>query len=251
MEALYLRDSYLKEFEAAVKSVKDGKFVVLDQTAFYPNSGGQPYDTGSMTRESDGKVFRVVFVGKFGGVISHEVENPEEGTTLKGGDRVKCSIDWERRYKLMRYHTASHVLSGIIHARTGALITGNQIGLDKTRIDFSLENYDPGMLQGFIREANDKAAAGAEVRISFITREEAERISTQASPGSGPSETLSKLAKGLPPDIKEIRVVDIMGIDRQADGGTHVRNTREIGTITFVKSENKGKDRRRVYFSLE
>ncbi len=238
MKALYMKDSYLREFEAIVTKVTEGRYVVLDQTAFYPNSGGQPHDTGRITRLSDGAVFDVVFVGKFGGDISHEVraQGPAE---LKEGDAVRCEIDWERRYRFMRSHSASHIISGIMHEKTGALITGNQIDLDRTRIDFSLDDYDPSKMDAYIREASEKAAKGADVEVSFITREEA-----------GKEEGLSKLAKGLPPGIREIRIVDIKGIDRQADGGTHVKNTREIGRIELVKCENKGRNNRRVYFRL-
>jgi misacylated tRNA(Ala) deacylase len=239
MQALYMKDSYLKEFEATAAKVTDGKFVVLDQTAFYPNSGGQPHDTGTMTRLTDGAVFDVVFVGKFGGEISHEVQ-AQGPYQINEGDVVRCEIDWERRYLFMRYHTASHIISGIINEKTGALITGNQIDVSKTRIDFSLEDYDPSLMHGFVNEASERAAAGAEVEVSFISREDAEK-----------EEGLSRLAKGLPPGIKDIRIVDIKGIDRQADGGTHVKNTKEIGAIKLVRCENKGKSNRRLYFSIE
>jgi len=239
MQALYMQDCYLKEFDTTVKSVSQGKFVVLQQTAFYPSSGGQPHDTGTLTRISDGAVFRVVFAGKFSGEISHEVENPS-GAELKPGDKVHGRIDWDRRYIFMRSHTAAHIISGIIHEKTGAMITGNQLDLDKSRIDFSLEDYDPGRMRDFIKEAGELAKRGADVKISFMTREYAEKI-----------EGISKLAKGLPPDIKEIRIVDIAGIDRQADGGTHVKNTKEIGEISLHKCENKGKNNRRVYFAIQ
>ena len=239
MQALYMQDSYLREFEATVKSVSQGKYVVLDRTAFYPDSGGQPHDTGTMTRVSDGRVFRVIYAGKFGGEISHEVEDPD-GTGLKPGDKIKGAIDWERRYRLMRSHTAAHMISGIIHEKTGAMITGNQLDTDRSRIDFSLDDYDPNRMKDFVKEASEKAKRGAEVKISFITRQEAEKTGG-----------LSKLAMGLPPGIKEIRIVDISGIDRQADGGTHVRNTKEIGELEFLRCENKGKDNRRVYFALK
>ena len=231
-------DCYMKEFEATVRSVSQEKFVVLDKTAFYPNSGGQPHDTGTLTRLSDGAVFRVVYVGKFGGEISHEVE-PPKGKMLKPGDKVRGGIDWERRHKLMRSHTAAHIISGVIHEKTGALITGNQLDTDRCRIDFSVDDYDPSLMDDVIREASAKAAEGAPIEISTITREEAEQM-----------DGISKLAKGLPPGIKEVRIVDIVGIDRQADGGTHVRNTSEIGKITLVKCENKGKNNRRLYFSV-
>jgi len=238
MQALYMQDCYLREFDTVVKSASQGKFVVLEQTAFYPNSGGQPHDTGTLTRHADGKAFKVVYAGKFSGEISHEVENPP-GTELRPGDHVHGKIDWDRRHKLMRSHTAAHIISGIIHAKTGAMITGNQLGLDKSRIDFSLEDYDPSKMQDFILEASNKAKEGAQVKISSISREEAEK-----------TEGVSKLAKGLPPGIHEIRIVDIVGIDRQADGGTHVKNTREIGEIGLLRYENKGKNNRRVYFVL-
>ncbi len=239
MQALYMKDSYIKEFNTTVKNVKDGKFVVLEETAFYPNAGGQPYDTGTVTRSSDGTVFKVVFVGKFGGEISHEVESPE-GKTLEAGDTVKGAIDWERRHTHMRYHTASHIISGIINQKTGAMITGNQLGEEKSRIDFSLDDYDPSLMDGFVKEASKRAAEGAEVEVSFISREDAEK-----------EEGLSRLAKGLPPGIKEIRIVDIKGIDRQADGGTHIKNTSEIGDLELIKCENKGKNNRRLYFRIK
>jgi len=239
MQALYMRDSYLREFDTAVKSVRDGKFVVLEHTAFYPNSGGQPHDTGTLTRLSDGKAFRVVYAGKFSGEISHEVENLP-GAELKHGDKVRGRIDWDRRYRFMRSHTAAHIISAIMHDRTGALITGNQLDIEKSRIDFSCEDYDPEKIREYVKEADHRAKAGAEIRLRFITKDEAEKM-----------EGLSKLAKGLPPDIKEIRLVEITGIDNQADGGTHVRNTGEIGTIEFLRCENKGKNNRRVYFVIK
>jgi misacylated tRNA(Ala) deacylase len=238
MKALYFHDSYLREFEAKVESVSQGKYAVLDRTVFYPSSGGQPHDTGKLTRVSDGAVFRVVFTAKTPQGISHEVECPR-GKTLMPGDAVKGGIDWERRHKLMACHTAAHIISGVIHERTGALITGNQLDLDKARIDFSLDDYNPSLMEDIVKEADRLGKTGAPVSVSLITREEAEKM-----------EGLSKLAKGLPPGITEIRIVDIKGIDRQADGGTHVKNTSEIGTIKFLKTENKGKNNRRLYFSV-
>ena len=134
--ALYMNDSYLKEFEAAVESVKDGKYVVLSQTAFYPLGGGVAYDTGILVK--DGEEFPVVSVGKFEGKISHEVSKPG----LKQGDKVTGKINWERRYKLMKLHTTAHLLAAIFHNKAGALITGGSIEPDKARMDFSLEDFD-------------------------------------------------------------------------------------------------------------
>ena len=129
MDILYYFDAYLKEFEAEVLEV-DGKYIVLDKTAFYATGGGQPCDTGKIISKEE---YNVVSVGKVDGKISHEVD--KEG--LKTGDRVKGVIDWDRRYKLMRMHTAAHIISSLIHNKTGALITGNQLDTDKTRVDYS------------------------------------------------------------------------------------------------------------------
>jgi misacylated tRNA(Ala) deacylase len=234
-EALYLKDCYLKSWEAVVKEVNRGKYIVLDKTAFYPNSGGQPYDTGLIKRLSDGKKFRVVYVGKFSGEISHEVDR--EG--LKPGDKVYCEIDWDRRYIYMRYHTASHILFGVINKKTGALITGNQISIDKTRIDFSLESMNKEILPSVEEEANNIIQEGHPVEFEFISRGEALK-----------KPYLATLAKGLP-EAETIRVVKIGDFNEQACGGTHVKNTKEIGKIKIVDFVNKGKNNRRIYFVLE
>lgn len=232
MEALYMKDSYLKEFEAEVAKA-DGKFIVLQKTAFYPKGGGQPNDTGKITK--DGEEYQVVFVGKFDGKISHEVD--KEG--LKEGDKVKGIINWDRRYRLMRMHTAAHIISKVLENKHGAMITGNELGEERSRIDFSLEEYDPEELKQSIEESNKLIEQGAEVKIEFLPREEAIKI-----------EGISRLAKGLP-DVDTFRIVNIEGIDYSADGGTHVKNIKEIGKMKFLKSENKGKGRRRIYFTLE
>jgi misacylated tRNA(Ala) deacylase len=231
MEALYLKDCYLKEFDAVVESVKDGKYVVLNRTAFYPNSGGQPHDTGTLIHE--GREFPVVYTGKFGEVISHEVSE----TGLKTGDEVKGVIDWDRRYLFMKYHTACHILSAIIHRETGARISGNQLGETKTRVDFSLEDFDRDLIQSYEAKVNEIIDRGLPVSIDIMPREEAFKI---------PS--VVKLKDAFPPDITEIRVINIPDVDRQACGGTHVKNTGEIPHIEIFKAENKGKSNRRIYF---
>ena len=246
--ALYLRDSYLPSCKAKVASVKEGKFVVLDQTVFYPRGGGQPWDTGKLVRASDGAEFPVVAVVKAEGSISHEVSPPSqpgagEGSLippLQPGDEVECRLDWARRHRLMRMHTAGHILSAIMFRRQGLLITGNQIDTDKTRFDFSMENFDRTAFQSLIDEANAAISRNLEVSVSFLPREEAMKI-----------EGAVKLAVALPPEVKELRMVRIGDVDYQADGGTHVKNTSEIGKIIFVGAENKGKSNRRIYYSLE
>lgn len=232
-ERLYLEDSYLKEFEATVTKVEN-KFIVLDKTVFYPLGGGQLNDEGKLICNNE--EYGVVFVKKIGEDISHEVD--KEG--LKVGDKVKGVIDWQRRSTLMKYHTAAHVISAIFHKEANALITGNQLSLDKARIDFNLENFDREKINEYFEKANSIIEKDLLIKAYFIGREEAEK-----------DPSLFKLAKALPETIKEIRIVEIVGFDKQADAGTHVASLKEIGEIEFLKAENKGKNNRRVYFRLK
>jgi misacylated tRNA(Ala) deacylase len=231
--ALFFVDSYLKESPATVVSVKDGKYVVLDQTIFYAKGGGQPNDTGKIIRGSE--IFNVVYVGKFSGEISHEVDR----SGLQPGDNVYCVLNWERRYKLMRSHTAAHVLTALLNEGTGALITGNQLEEDHVRFDFSLEKFDKPLLEEYLGKANELFNTDVAVKWYELPREEALKI-----PG------IVKMAEAFPPDLPVLRIVEIVGVDRQADGGTHVRNLREIGQVELLKTENKGKNNRRIYFKL-
>ncbi len=232
-EALYMDDSYLKKWSAKITSVKDDKYVVLDKTAFYPKGGGQPWDEGTI--EVNGDKYNVVYVGKFSGQISHEVDKPG----LKEGDEVECELNWDRRYTYMRYHTAAHMLSNILLNRADAKITGNQIEVEKTRMDFSMENYSPEKLKAFIEETNKVVNQNLEVTLEYLTRAE-----VMEKP------ELARLAVGLP-NLKEYRIVKIGDFDQQVDGGTHVKQTSEIGQIEITKTVNKGKNNRRVYFILK
>jgi misacylated tRNA(Ala) deacylase len=232
-KALYLEDSYGKECDSLVVSIKDGRFVVLDQTVFYPKGGGQPWDTGKMVRENED--YNVTYVGKFAGEISHEVDH----AGLKVGDKVHCSLDWKRRYRLMRSHTAAHVFASLLCTGVGVLVTGNQLEEDKVRFDFSLEKFDRGILEDYINKANQLFNEDIPVKWYELPREEALKISG-----------VIKMAEAFPPDIPRLRIVEIVGVDKQADGGTHVRNLKEVGHITLLKTENKGKSNRRVYFTL-
>jgi len=228
-----LEDPYLKECDATITNVSDSKYIVLDQTVFYPKGGGQINDVGDMTRDDD--VFNVVYVGKFSGEVSHEVDRPG----LKVGDRVHCKIDWDRRYRMMRSHTAAHVLITILCNKTNALVTGNELTLEKSRFDFNLENFDRDIFMSCIDEANEIFKKDVPVKTYELPREEALKI-----PG------MVKMAEALPPQVSKLRIVEIEGIDKQADGGTHVRNLREVGQIEFLKAENKGKNNRRVYYRI-
>jgi len=231
-ELLYMTNSYLKEFDAKVIEV-DGNRVVLDRTAFYPTGGGQPCDTGKLV--CDGREFAVLSVKKESGKIWHELDR----AGLAVGDQVHGVIDWDRRYKLMRMHTACHVLAAVLYKEAGAKITGNQLGLEKSRIDFNLEKFDREALAGYVERANQLLAQDRPVKIYFMDREEVLK-----------DPELVKLASVLPPAIQRLRIVEIEGIDRQADGGTHVARTSEVGRIVLLGAENKGKSNRRVYFGL-
>lgn len=232
-KALYLADSYLKEADATVVSVNDGKFVVLDQTLFYPKGGGQPNDTGKIVRGTE--VFNVVYVGKFSGEVSHEVDH----AGLQVGDKVHLVLNWERRYKMMRSHTAAHVVASLLNQGTGALITGNQLEEDHVRFDFNLEQFDPSILKSYLEKANKLFCTDTPVKWYELPREEAMKI-----PG------VVKMAGAFPPDIPILRIVEVVGVDKQADGGTHVKNLLEVGQVQLLKAENKGKSNRRIYFKL-
>ncbi|MBU2561267.1 MAG: alanyl-tRNA editing protein [Nanoarchaeota archaeon] len=229
----YLNDSYKKEFEAIVTKV-EGRGITLDNTCFYPTSGGQPGDTGVLV--AAGKEYKVVSAKKAGPDIIHEVD--QDG--IKEGDRVTGMVDWTRRYRFMRGHTACHVLSYVVNKETGALITGNQIAEDKCRIDFDLENFDREQIRSFEEKANRIISEGVEVSTKFLPREEAFQI---------PS--VLKLKNVLPPSVETIRIVEIGDYDAQACGGTHIRDTSEIKGINVTSAENKGKNNRRVYFTLK
>ena len=213
-EGLYLRDCYLKEFDAIIENVKDEKYIILDKTAFYPVSGGQPHDTGNIV--CNDQEYNIVFVGKFDGKISHEID--KEG--LKEGDKVRCIINWNRRYKLMRMHTAAHILDSVIHNESGAMFTGNQLGEDKSRLDFNLEKFDREKMKSYIEKANEEINKNKDVKITFMPKDEAEKLSMLLDWDYG--------------DMKELRVIEIEGIDKQPCGGTHVKNTSEIKRIEFV-----------------
>ena len=235
---LYLKDCYIKEFEAHILDIgDDGRSIILDKTAFYPLSGGQPADFGVIKK--DDQDFKVLDVIKKDGNIIHKVDR--DG--LNPNDTITGIIDWEHRYRLMRYHTAAHMLSTLIHEETGADITGNQLYLDKARVDFSLEKFDRDLMKGFEEKVNAIISKGLPVSFRILDREEAFKI---------PS--LVKLRKQLPETIKEIRIVDIASpeydFDHQACGGTHLKNTSEIGRLEIFDLENKGKDRKRIYFKI-
>jgi len=233
-DALYMNDSYLKEWDAEVLKVTEGKFIVLDKTGFYPKSGGQPCDEGFIIKNRE--KFKVIYVGKFSGDISHEVDRPG----LNEGDIVSCEINWERRYTFMRSHTACHLISNLLYRKANAKITGNQIELDKCRMDFSMEDYSPEKLQAFVDEANEIIQTDLPVTVDYMTHEDVMK-----------KPELARLAAGLPKDLQEFRIVKIGDIDEQVDGGTHINHLKEIGRIELIKTVNKGAKNRRMYFIIK
>jgi misacylated tRNA(Ala) deacylase len=232
MKEIYIEDSYLWAFDALVEEVF-GERAILDKTAFYPQSGGQPSDLGTLSR--GGELFQVVGAEMGAHGVVHLLDRPG----LSPGDAVSGRIDGDRRYRFMRSHTACHILSAVIFQETGAKITGNQIDQNRSRVDFNLENFDKAKMSEYVEKANLMAGENRPVKTRIIPRSEALAIPD-----------LIRLAVEVP-DREMIRVVEIEGIDMQACGGTHVRNSGEIGKIKMTKAENKGKSNRRVYFSLE
>jgi misacylated tRNA(Ala) deacylase len=227
---LFWEDMYCRVFDAKVTAV-DGARVQLDQTAFNPRGGGLVSDTGTLGG------IRVSEVTKEGEDIFHTMAGPVSWAV---GEGVHGELDWERRHRIMRMHTSAHILSAVVHKETGALITGNQISPDQSRVDFNLADFDKEKIASYIEGVNQAVARGLDVKTFFMKREEA-----LATPG------FVKLANAMPPTLAELRIVQIGDVDTQADGGVHVANTREIGKVSVVKTENKGKDNRRLYFTVE
>ncbi len=219
-------------FDAVVLEAS-GERIILDRTAFYPQSGGQPSDQGAIFRGDE--EFKVLQVVPSDGSIAHTLDHPG----LKSCDRVHASLDWERRWRFMRSHTACHVLSAVIFRETGAKITGNQIEFSRSRVDFNLESFDKARMSEYVQKANRILGENRPVTTRIISRTEALAIPD-----------LVRLAMDVP-DREEIRTVEVQGIDLQACGGTHVKNTGEVGKIRMIKAENKGAANRRVYFALE
>ncbi len=232
---LFQDDSYLREFDARIVRVLEGG-VVLDQTAFNPVGGGLVSDTGYIVLGDKRYVVKEVRKDRETGEVVHYLDRTEG---LVEGMLVRGVIDWERRYRIMRMHTGLHVLIAVMNVRYGALVTGNQVRPDRSRVDVNLEKPDVEVVRRAFEEANNVLAEGRPVKVYYLEREKALEI-----PG------IVKLAKAMPPNLKVLRIVEIEGVDIQADGGPHVRNTREVGKLEFLKLENKGRNNRRIYFTL-
>ena len=237
-ELLYQTDSYLKEFEAIISSVLPAeRGVILDRTAFYPGGGGQPCDFGTLTVE--GGTFPVDKVKKQGNDILHFLG--EDQPLPSTGSAVHGTLDWARRYRLMRTHTALHILCGTVFRDYGALVTGGEMEPGKGRLDFEFATMRGELVREIEASINREAAKGREIRVQILPREEAFQI---------PDLIRTKINL-LPEGIKHVRTVEIVGLDLQADGGTHVRNTNEVGAIRVVDYKSKGAINKRIYIEIE
>ena len=234
-ELLYQADSYLREMDALIKSVTD-EGVLLDRTVFHPTSGGVAHDTGYL--ECCGRSYDVIEVkiDRGSGNVVHKLSSVKG---LKPGNEVHGVLNWGRRYRLMRLHTAAHIISAIMYRDYNALVTGGEIKPDRARDDFSVESMERSLFKEAIRKANEVVKKGVEVRVYWLSRDEAMRI-----------KGIVKLAGRAPPDVERLRIVEIPGVDIQADGGPHVRNTSEVGEIKLLKIENKGRRRKRIYYTV-
>jgi misacylated tRNA(Ala) deacylase len=232
-EELFSADAYARTCDAQVREVREAG-VVLDRTVFYARGGGQPGDTGVL-RWRGGEV-RVTDTRKDGPEIVHAVD----GDAPPPGATVTASIDWGRRHTLMRTHTALHALSGIVFRDYGARVTGGNMEPGTARMDFELDSIGADFGREVEDKLNAELAADRPVHVSFLPRAEA-----LTDP-----DLIRTKANLIPEHVDPIRVIDIEGLDRQADGGTHVRSTSEVGRVRVVKTENKGKGFKRMRIEL-
>ncbi|MFN8594203.1 MAG: alanyl-tRNA editing protein [Thermomicrobiales bacterium] len=240
-DLLFQRDSSLRAVDAEVVAVNAAdRCVALNRTVFYPGGGGQPCDTGTLLRQSNGSTWPVTAVRKEGEVVWHQLGGESELPVI--GDAVRGSLDWDNRYRLMRMHTALHVLCGVVFRDYGALVTGGNMAPDRARMDFEMDSaeFTPERVAEIERRANEELDAGHEVRVQILPRDEAFQI---------PDLIRTKINL-LPEGISEVRTVEIVGLDLQADGGTHVANTREVGQLRVVGTRSKGKANKRLEIAL-
>ncbi len=237
-ELIYQTDSYIRTFDATVTEVDQASHgVVLDRTAFYPGGGGQPMDHGSLL--AGVQSFRLGRLRRVDGRLVHQLEG--EAPLPAVGDRIQGELDWDRRYRLMRTHTAMHILCGVIYRDYGASVTGGNMEPLTGRMDFEFETMRAELVGAIEKAINQEVEAARDLHVRILPREEAFRI---------PDLIRTKINL-LPEGIREVRTVEIQGLDLQADGGTHVRNTREVGHLKVTDYKSKGKINKRIYVSLQ
>ena len=236
-ELLFLSDAYISDFDAIITAVTEDGGAVLDRTAFYIGGGGQPCDVGNLT-DRRGNAYQVTKVSRGGGNIVHTLDGD---ATPMVGDDVHGNIDWDRRYLLMRTHTALHILCGVVWRNYGALVTGGDMRPGAARMDFELENMSAEFADEVETLINREVTQERDIVVDAMNRADAD---------AHPDLIRTKINL-LPPAISEVRTIDITGLDLQADGGTHVHNTREVGRIHVVGHESKGRINKRLRIELE
>jgi misacylated tRNA(Ala) deacylase len=235
------RDAYARSIDARVVAIDAGETttVVLDRTVFYPGGGGQPSDHGLLLRSEDGRSWTVRSARKVDGEIVHELER-SDGDPPSVGDRLQVDLDWARRLTLMRTHTALHALCGVVWRDYGAHVTGGNMEPGTARMDFEFERMSADLVDAIETAVNTELAAHREVRVDVLPRAEAFAI----------PDLIRTKVNLLPEGIEEIRTIEIVGLDLQADGGTHVANTREVGGIKVTGYESKGRINKRIRIAL-
>ena len=240
-EQLCYTDAYARHVTARVRHVEVGEapLLVLDRTVFYPGGGGQPSDRGLLLRASDGRTWTVKGARKSGGEIVHELE-PGDGDPPGVGDELEVDLDWARRLALMRTHTALHALCGVVWRDHGALVTGGNMEPGSGRMDFEFETMSGDLVGSIEATVNAELARAREVKVAVLPRDEAFAI----------PDLIRTKVNLLPAGIDEIRTIEIVGLDLQADGGTHVANTSEVGQIRVTGYESKGRINKRIRIEL-
>jgi len=233
-DLLFLRDAYLREMDATVVGLDgEARRISLDRTAFYPTGGGQPHDTGMLAG------LAVLDVRKEGDDVWHTLAG--DGPMPAVGDSVHGEVDWSRRHALMRTHTALHVLCGVIWNEWGKAVTGGNMEPLAARMDFEFDPLPEGFGATVEARVNAELVAARPIEVSFLPRSEA----------LGDDDLIRTKVNLIPESVSEIRVVDIVGLDKQADGGTHVRSTDEVGRVVVLKTESKGKGNKRIRMKVE
>jgi misacylated tRNA(Ala) deacylase len=240
-EQLCYTDAYARSVTARVRHVEPGEAttVVLDRTVFYPGGGGQPSDRGLLLRTDDGRTWTVKAARKAAGEIVHELEASGDDPPAVG-DTLTVDLDWARRLSLMRTHTALHALCGVVWRDHGALVTGGNMEPGSGRMDFEFETMSGDLVDAIEATVNQELALARDVRVNVLPRDEAFAI----------PDLIRTKVNLLPPGIEEIRTIEIVGLDLQADGGTHVANTREVGQIRVTGYESKGRINKRIRIAL-
>jgi misacylated tRNA(Ala) deacylase len=233
-ETIYAVDSAVREIESSVLAVQADE-VALERTIFYPGGGGQPHDLGTLV--AGDRTWQVAGVRKEGDLVWHRLDGPEPPVV---GQIITGHVDWERRYRLMRTHTALHILSAIAHRDHAATVTGGNMEPGEGRLDFEIVGFTPAVAEAMIAKANEEAARNRAVRVYTLPRDEALQL----------PDLIRTKTNLIPPGVSRIRIVEIENLDRQADGGTHVGSTGEIGTILLRGTRSKGASNKRIMIGL-